>query len=116
MARAFAINTLEEKEAKKSRVPADGITHKFAATLLIVSYVLLRREEKGRNKKRRFRFSLQIRLGERNDPRFADWNFNRGPIISDAEKRARAITTDKERDKKRCRLIGGHDHHKENQS
>jgi len=39
------------------------------------------------------------------------WNFNRGPIISDAEKRARAIITDKERDKKRCRLIG-HDRHK----
>jgi len=64
--------------------------------LLIVIHVRPRGDRKVEwGKRRRFRFSLQIRLGERNDPRLADWNFNGGPIISDAEKRAPPIAKEK---------------------
>ena len=71
MARAFVINTSERREAEKSNAPADDITHKSVATLLIVTYMLLRNGGRKKNKKWRFRFSLQIRLGKRNDPHFA---------------------------------------------
>jgi len=51
MARAFVINTSERREAEKSNAPADDITHKSVATLLIVTYMLLRDEERKKNKK-----------------------------------------------------------------
>lgn len=99
MTRAFARNILERKRKERreiKKVPASDITHKSIAMLSIVSHVRKKEEGRGKSETQRFRFSLQIRLGERNDPRLAGWNFNGDSIIFDVEKRARSINGEKE--------------------
>lgn len=97
---------------EKSKVPADDITHKSVAALLIISYVHLRggkREKKTRNED----FDSHYRYVSANETIRA---LSIGTLMEvrlyPTRKNARGRSPRTKGDKKRCRLIVGRDHHK----
>lgn len=93
---------VQRREAERREIKSAGgryITHKPIAALLIVSHVRRGGGEGGREKKRErdedFDSHYRYVSANRTIRASADWNFNGGPIISDAEKRVRPITVEK---------------------